>query len=396
MRRPAAVRSGRMQHLRAIEPRMASKSSVRPTFAEVDLDAIAHNLEVVRHIVGRSRVLAVVKADAYGHGIVPVARRLEAAGVDGFGVALAEEGLELRAAGIRSSILVLNGVYAHAYREVLRAGLTPVVYDAATARAFGHAVRASRSKTRFASVHVKIDTGMSRLGVQPRELPRFLDELEGIGNVRVAGVMTHLAAAESDPDFTSEQLRRFGESVELVKARGHTLTMLHAANSAGSARADARFDMVRPGLALYGVAPPTFSGADLKLAVRLRSLVIALRTIEAGDTVGYDRTFVATRRTRIATVPLGYGDGLLWRATGRGAMLVRGVRCPIAGRVSMDLTTLDVTDLPEIDIGDEVVALGRQGDAEITATEAAQWADTIAYEVLTSISRRVPRLYLEG
>jgi alanine racemase len=171
--------------------------------------------------------------------------------------------------------------------------------------------------------------------------------------------------------------------------------MLHAANSAGSARPDARFDMVRPGLALYGVAPPTFSGTDLKLAVRLRSLVIALRTIEPGDTVGYDRTFVATRRTRIATVPLGYGDGLLWRASGRGAMLVRGVRCPIAGRVSMDLTTLDVTEVPDIEVGDEVVALGRQGDAEITATEAAAWADTIPYEVLTSISRRVPRLYLE-
>jgi alanine racemase len=373
------------------------KSTVRPTFAEIDLDAIARNLEVMRHIVGSARVLAVVKADAYGHGIVPVAKRLEAAGVDGFGVALAEEGLELRAAGIKSSILVLNGVYAHAYREVLRAGLTPVVYDAATARAFGHAVRASRTRAKTASIHVKVDTGMSRLGVQPRALAGFLDEVEAIGNVRVAGVMTHLAAAEHDEEFTAEQLARFRNAVELVKGRGHTLSILHAANSAATMRPAARFDMVRPGLALYGVAPPTFANdAGLVPAFRLRSLVIALRTIERGETVGYDRTFVASRTTRIATVPLGYGDGLLWRASGRGFMLVRGKRCPIAGRVSMDLSTLDVTDVPDVEIGDEVVALGRQGAAEITAIEAAQWADTIPYEVLTSISRRVPRLYVES
>jgi alanine racemase len=366
---------------------LPADDSLRPTRAEVDLDAVAHNLATVRRVVRGRRVLAVVKADAYGHGVVPVARRLQAEGVDGFGVALAEEGLELREAGITSEILVLNGVYGGAHGAVLAAGLTPVVYDLADVDAFRR-VAAGRPF----GVHVKIDTGMSRLGVPVDRLPAFLDGLGRMGPVRVDGVMTHLASAESDEAFTHAQLARFDEARAAFAAQGHRPQVVHAANTAAAFHHPrAHYDMVRPGLALFGYAPAGGADVDLVPALRLRTEVIALRDLPSGATVGYGGTFRTERPTRIATLPVGYGDGLMRAVSNRGFVLLRGRPCPVVGTVSMDLTTVDVTHLPEAAVGDEVVLLGRQGDARIGADDLARHAGTLPYEILTNISRRVPR-----
>jgi alanine racemase len=363
----------------------------RPTRAEIDLSAMAHNLRAVRVVAGGARVFGVVKADAYGHGLVPVARWLERQGADGLCVALAEEGLTLRACGVTSPILVLSGAYADAHGRVLAAHLTPVIHGYAQAEAFARAVPG-----RSVAVHLKLDTGMGRLGVPVTELAAMLDALARHDNLRIDGVMTHLSSADSDPTFTRKQLERFADAVALIRARGHAPRVLHAANSAGTyGFPDARFGLVRPGLALYGVPPAPGSGGELAPVMRLRSEVLALRELPAGSPVGYDQTYVTARPTRIATVPIGYGDGLMRAASNRGAMLVRGATCPIVGRISMDLTTLDVTDAPGCELGDEVVVIGRQGDAEISAARLAAACDTIAYEVLTNISPRVPRTYRE-
>lgn len=366
--------------------------ATRPTRAEIDLAALAGNLRTLRRVAAGSRVFVVVKADAYGHGLVQVARRLERESVDGLCVALAEEGLALRACGVTAPILVLNGVYGDAHERVLAAHLTPVVYSIEQARAFA---RASRELgARAVPVHLKIDTGMARLGVQLDELGPLLDALDGLP-VRLDGVMTHLSSADSDAAATRGQLERFEAAVATLRARGHAPRFVHAANSAATYLHEAsRYDLVRTGLATYGVAPHGASDSGLTPVMSVRTELIALRELPAGAPVGYDQTFRAARPSRIATVPMGYGDGLMRSASNRGHMLVRGRRCPIVGRVSMDLTTLDVTDLPEVAVGDEVVLIGRQGDAQLTAEHLAEASDTIAYEVLTSISPRVPRVYV--
>jgi alanine racemase len=371
---------------------MRQLPQTRPTRAEVDLSAVANNVRVMRALVPGSRLYAVVKADAYGHGLVPVARCFEQQGVDGLCVALAEEGLQLRACGVTAPILVLSGAYGDAHERVLAAHLTPVVYTHAQAEAFARA-----GSGRPVSVHLKIDTGMGRLGVPMHELGELLASLRGLSNLRVDGVMTHLSSADSDAEFTRVQLARFAEAVQAVRAHGHAPKLVHVANSAGALGfVEARQSLVRVGIALYGVAPIEGLGEGLLPAMRLRTEVLALREIAPGSGVGYDQTFIAARPTRIATLPIGYGDGLMRAASNRGAMLVRGQRCPIVGRISMDLTTIDVTDLPGCAIGDEVIAIGRQGEGAISAHDLARACDTIAYEVLTNISPRVPRVYLSS
>lgn len=374
-----------------LKPRVQRAEEVlRPTRADIDLSAIAHNFRVVREAAAGARVLAVVKADAYGHGVVPIARVLEKEGAFGFGVALAEEGLELREAGIRSAILVLNGVYGGAHREVLERGLTPVVYDLGHLEAF-----AAASAGAPFGVHLKVDTGMGRLGVPQAELSRFLARASRFPNARIDGVMTHFASADTDPDFTARQLAGFQEAIAQVRAAGHTPSIRHAANSAGTfLHPEARFDLVRPGIALFG--HPGFDSpdqAELRLGMRIRTEIVAIRQLSAGDSVGYHGRFVADGPTRVATIPVGYGDGLLRASSCRGHVLVRGTRCPILGTISMDLTSIDVTHAGA-EMGDEVVLLGAQGDARVEVSELAEAAHTVPYEIFTSVSRRVPRFYV--
>lgn len=368
---------------------VSADEMLRPTRAEIDLAAIRHNLGVVTRAVSGAKVLAMVKADAYGHGVVPVARALEAAGVYGFGVALAEEAIELREAGIRASILVMNGVHGGAHADIVAANLTPVVYEEAEARAF-----AEVSAGTPVGIHLKVDTGMSRLGVPFRALDAFLD-LVGSLPLRIDGVMTHLASADEDTPQTAAQLARFDTALAMIRARGHEPSIVHAANSAATFRhPGARFDMVRVGIALFGYAGADDVRADLRPTMRLRSRVISLRDLEPGDSVGYGATFTARARMRLASVPVGYGDGYLRALSNRAEVLVEGVRCPVVGNVSMDLVAVDVTRVPNVTIGGDVVLLGASGDDVITPMELAAHAGTIPYEVLTNVSRRVPRLYV--
>ncbi len=394
--------------LRVLRPRRASPSdAVRPTRAEVDLAALRHNAHVVRKLAGPARVWGVLKADGYGHGAPAVARTLERAGLDGFCVALLEEAIELREAGITAPILVMGGYYGESYDELLHHDLVPVVYEPGQVERLSRALRlASQSggtKTR-ARVHLKIDTGMSRLGVTPSQLPAMLEAIAALPSIELDGLMTHFATADVAGDEgradVEAQLARFSEATAIVRRAGFAPRHLHASNSAGLLRAstlsaDARLSAVRPGIALFGV-DPLATGVELRASLRLRTEVVALRTIEVGAGVGYGSTFRASRPTTIATVPVGYADGLPRALSNRGHMLVRGVRAPIVGAVSMDLATLDVTDVPGVRVRDEVVALGDQGKERISVEEIATTAGMIPWDVLTSISRRVPRFYRQG
>jgi len=378
----------------------------RPTIARIDLAALRHNVKLLRsRIPDNCGVLVPVKADAYGHGLLPVSRVLEEEGVEWLGVAIVEEGMSLRNGGVQSNILVLGGLADGSEALAVESHLTPVVYRSASVRAL-NAIAARLGRT--VAVHLKIDTGMNRLGVQVGHLDAFLDLMDGLEHITIDGVMTHLAEAE-DPNgaFTEAQLSSFGDAVALVRSRGHSPHWLHAANSAAvmSRRSTDHLNvdafgraLVRPGISLFGHAPdPSLDGSwPLKPVMSLETAISFLKKVPAGAEVSYGRSWRAQRETKLATLPVGYGDGY-WRIFGnRAEAIVRGQRVPVVGRVCMDLCLLDVTDVPHVSEGDRAVLLGAMGDVEVTASELAALADTIPYEVLCAISPRVPRIYLHG
>jgi alanine racemase len=371
----------------------------RPTWAEIDLNALSDNLSVIREHVGREqKVLAAVKADAYGHGAVSCARRLEAEGVDWFGVALPEEGIELRVAGITRPILCLGGFWEGQQNACLQRNLTPVVYRIDQIESFD---RGARNAGVVADVHVKIDTGMGRLGVPSDYVPQFCDALSRFEHIRVDGLMTHLASAD-DPDqedFTKAQLERFSAGVKLFRERGFSPTYIHAANSAGAfAFPQARGNMVRPGGTLYGfsrdVLPSNIPSPPLQAVMSLRSRIMLLKDVGKGQKLGYGCSFETSRASLIATIPIGYDDGYRRALSNRGRVIVREKFAPVVGRVSMDLTLIDVTDVPGVSLDDQVILIGRDGELSITAEEVAETAGTISYDITCGISARVPRIYV--
>jgi alanine racemase len=370
----------------------------RPTWAEIDLDALAENLRLIRERVGSEvSVMAAVKADAYGHGAVACARRLEAEGVDWFGVALPEEGRELRRAGIARPILCLAGFWEGQQQLCLQQSLTPVVYRLDMIEALD---RAAADAGLVADVHLKIDTGMGRLGVRSESLGQFCEALSRFRNVRVDGLMTHLASAD-DPaqeDFTKRQLKRFQQAVDLFRERGFAPTYIHAANSAAAfAYPGARGNIARPGGALYGfsrdVLPPNIEAAQLRPVMSLHSRIMLLKTVGQGEKLGYGCTFETKRESVIATIPIGYDDGYRRALSNRGRVIVRGTLAPVVGRVSMDLTLIDVTDVVGVSLHDRVTLLGHDGERSITAEDLGELAGTISYEITCGISGRVPRIY---
>jgi alanine racemase len=371
---------------------------IRPTAARVDLSILASNYRAVRDALGPGvGVIAVVKADAYGHGAVPVARMLEGLGVRGFGVATVEEGIELRDAGVRSQVLVMGAAFGRDHREVIERELTPMVGDPGDVERFASAARAAGRVRQ--SIHVKIDTGMSRLGVTEPRFGELLAQCASHPSIRVDGLATHFASAdEADPSPTEEQLVRFVRCLDQARALGADPQVIHAANSSAALRFPrTRFDLVRPGIVLYGALPSLHLVAHdpgVRPVMSLVTRVNALREVPAGTAVSYGGTVILSRPSRIATIPVGYADGYPRSLSNRAQVIVRGRRAPVVGRVCMDLTMIDVSDVPGVEVGDPVTLLGSDGGETIRPEELAAWAGTIAYEILCAISKRVPRSYV--
>ena len=367
----------------------------RPTTAIIDKDALRHNyLEIKKHLARDVNILAVVKADAYGHGAKEVSKTLEGLGCKYLGVAILEEGIELRNAGIRSDIIILGGIYNGQADDVIKYNLTPVVYDMETAEVLNNAAKGKNQKIK---IHVKIDTGMGRLGILPEEVSSFFNRLKGLKNIEVEGVITHLAEIDEDErGYSGAQMNLFLKAINMIKEAGFDPMLKHIANSAAAINLPSlHFNLVRPGLMLYGVYPEKRLRQKIKLKpmMEIKSRIIQLKRIPAGSSVSYGRTFTAKRETIIGVVPVGYGDGYLRCLSNKGEMLVHGTRTKVVGVVCMDLTMLDVTDINNVSKGDEVTILGKNGDEEITAEELAEKCNTIPYEILCGISKRVPRVY---
>ncbi|MBJ93892.1 MAG: alanine racemase [Rickettsiales bacterium] len=379
---------------------MAPSVRHRPTVANIDLAALRHNLQVVRsQLPGpHASLMAAVKADAYGHGLLPVATTLAREGLGWFGVAIVEEGLQLRAAGIDADILVLGGFLGESHGPAIAAGLCPVLYRAEDAERLQ---ALAREQGREVRVHLKVDTGMNRLGVPLANLDGFLDMLESCPRLKLDGVLTHLSAAEEpEADFTMAQLSSFEVAVGRVRARGHEPVWIHAANSAAlmtgrEPPGGLHCNLYRPGISLYGELPATDlqDSWGLQPVLSLKTAVSFVKWVEKGASLSYGRTWTAPRRSLIATLPVGYGDGYPRALSNRSTVLIKGQRAPVVGRVCMDLTLVDVTELGSVREGDEVVLIGEQGGGRVTAGELARSLNTISYEVLSGIGSRVPREY---
>jgi alanine racemase len=373
------------------------------TWVEVDLDILDQNLDAIRHEIGADReILLVVKADAYGHGAVEVSRAAAARGVRQFGVATLHEGIQLRREGLAADIWVLSPLLESEIEGAIAHGLEPTLPSLEFARALSGAARAAGKAVR---VHVEVDTGMGRTGVDATEAVDFLAAVDVLPGLRVGSVYTHFPDADAeDLVFARQQVARFHEVLAALDARGLTPPFVHAANSAGTLRLpEGRLSLVRPGLAAYGVAPPnagaTAAGRALRPAMAFKARLVQVRRVRAGRPISYGRAFVTRRDSVIGVVPVGYGHGYSWLCSNRGEMLVGGARVPIAGRVTMDLTMLDLTDLqarggraPQP--GDPVVLFGSRNGASIPVEELAAWSETLPYEVLCTIGKRVTRVYL--
>ncbi len=383
---------------------MSAPGVHRPAWAEVSRGAIAHNAAALGAVLGSTQLCAVVKANGYGHGAPLAAHAALAGGATSLAVAIVDEGIELRAAGVSAPILLLAEIPADTIPDAFRYSLTITVGSRAGAQAAARAARAQAGRHR---VHVKLDTGMGRMGVAADELDAVVDVLAAEENLDVEGLYTHLSVADStdedDRDFTRRQIARFDEAVAGLVARGALPRVLHVANSAGAlGYPTSRRTLARVGLALYGYLPATHlgraldgAGGPLRPALTLRARVVASRRLDAGERPGYGRRRELTRPATVVTVPVGYADGYARRLFEADAsVLIRGRRFPLAGVVSMDQLLVDVGD-ETVGPGEEVVLLGRQGDESIDAEEWARRAGTITWEILCAIGARVPRVLVD-
>jgi len=381
------------------------KFAGRPVWAEISLQAILHNLRAIRKQVGSQRkILAVVKSNAYGLGAVPISKALQKAGTEWFGVTCANEGVELREAGIRKRILILTGFWPGEEKRLIQNNLTPTVTRVDD---LGHLERSAKaaggkSRVRF---HLKINTGMNRLGIAANEVDSFARTLARCKHIELEGTFTHFASAE---DFTAQQTndqeKVFLACLDRLRALGVSPGIVHMANSGAiCARPNTWADMVRPGAILYGYYqsfdPPqkkqeVMGQVALQPCLSLRARIISLRSVPVGEGVGYAARFVTKRPSRIAVINAGYADGVVRARTNRGWALVRGKRVPLVGTISMDLTTLDLTDVPEAVLGDVVTIYGKDGDAAIEVSEVAREIGTVTSDLLCALGRRVPKFYV--
>jgi alanine racemase len=383
------------------------RASTRPNWAEVSLSALRHNFHTLQTLVGPSvTICAVVKCDAYGHGSEGCAHALEQEGASWFGVTSTDEGVALREAGIAGRILILVGAWRGEEEDALRYGLTPTVSRFEDVEAI--ALAAARLGRRDpVAIHLKLDTGMARLGLSLAELDNFAERIKAVSQVELEGVFSHLASAEVlDAADALRQQERFNLALRTLASHGLQPPIRHLANSSATlGRPDSWYNFVRPGMAIYGYELPLvqsdgqaakhYEPLGLQPALSWKTRVISLRNVPAGQALGYNGTYVTQSPARVAVIAAGYGDGLYRKLSPGGYALLRGKRAPFAGRISMDLSIVDVSHIPGVEVGDEVVLIGRSGDQRISAVDHARWSGTIAYEILCNLSERVVRHHVE-
>ena len=370
-------------------------SSDSPTVATISLSALAHNVRETRRLLRSGcTIMAIVKADAYGHGGILITKSLSELGIHRFGVATIQEGVALRESGIREEIIVLGGQFPWQLPDLVHFQLTPVISDAAILEDL---IPLVKSLPQPYPVHLKVDTGMARLGLDPRSVSELVHSDNFTQSLSLQGIMTHLADADNeDPRGTQTQVQTFQQVIHNLKKEGVSIPLLSVANTAGILfHPTTHFDMVRPGLMLFGYPPvrrPDFT-AELQPVMRLTTNIVQIRTVEAHQPLSYNGIFKTRRRSRIAVLPVGYANGYNRRLSNKGEVLIGQTRVPIVGRICMDMTLVDITDVPGVQRGDEVVLLGKQGNQHISALDIAAWQDTTPYEVLCNLGPRVNRIY---
>jgi alanine racemase len=365
----------------------------RPTWAEVDLGKIKHNLSEVKKLLApRTRVMVCVKADAYGHGLIPVAKKVISSGADFLGVASIDEGIALRENHIQTPVLILGMVLSKDIEPLFRYNLTPALCTKELALAIE---RMGRSLGRRLNVHVKVDTGMGRLGVLSKDAFLFVKEIQRMRFINIEGIFTHFPLADTDSCFTHSQIASFKELIKKLDRAGMRIPLRHAANSMGIiGYKSAHFNMVRPGLVVYGLYPKPDLKIKLRPVLSLKTKVIFVKRVPRGYGISYGHDYITEKATKIITLPIGYGDGYPRNLSNRSWVLVCGRRFPISGRICMDQIMVDVGSL-KTEVGDEVVLIGEQADNKITAEELASLAQTIPYEIVCGLGSRIPRIYLD-
>ena len=373
----------------------------RATRAEIDLTAFRHNLQNLRkYLDPQTRIMAVVKADAYGHGAVPCARiAVESGAANYLGAGVIEEGIELRENGLNAPILILGSIFPDEAEDLVRHNLATILCTQPLAQALS---KEAEKQDKTVSVHIKVDTGMNRLGIPPENLPALLDQVRNLKNLKIEAVSTHFSSADDeDLSVTQAQLEKFQTALTILQKEGVHTPIVHCANTSALFKfPESHFNMVRPGLILYGVLPspslrPVIDQGEnpFQPVMQWKSQIILLKPIAKNQPVSYSGSFTTQRDSLIATLPIGYADGLHRMLSNKMDVLIRGRRAPQVGNICMDMILIDVTDIPDVQAGDEVVIFGRQGDEMISVEELAVKGKTIPYEILCSVSKRVPRIY---
>lgn len=367
----------------------------RLTRAEIDLGAVAHNVREVRRKVGREvKIWGVVKADGYGHGAIPASRAILQAGVDGLGVAGLDEARELRETGLEVPILIFGPSLPEEAEEIVRHNLTATV---CTEELVSSLARLKRKKSKRIKTHIEVDTGMGRGGVYFKEAVGFIRKVAGEKGLEIEGLYTHFPSAEEeDKAFSRAQIERFRQVIAHLKREGINIPLLHAANSAAILNLpESYFSLVRPGLFLYGLYPSLKMKGKLNLrpALSLKTRIVYLKKTPPGSPISYGRTFITKRETVIATLPVGYGHGYSRFLSNKGEVLVRGNRAPVRGRICMDRTMIEVGHIPGVEVGEEVVLIGKQGEESISVEDIAERIGTVPHEIVSRLGKRVPRAY---
>ena len=372
----------------------------RATRAEIDLQAFQHNLQTLRkYLDPQTQIMAVVKADAYGHGAIPCARIAVENGADYLGAGVIEEGIELRENGLNAPILILGSIFPDEAEDLVRHNLATILCTQPLAQALS---KEAEKQDKTVSVHIKVDTGMNRLGISPENLPALLDQVRNLKNLKIEAVSTHFSSADDeDLSVTQAQLEKFQTALTILQKEGVHTPIVHCANTSALFKfPESHFNMVRPGLILYGVLPspslrPVIDQGEnpFQPVMQWKSQIILLKPIAKNQPVSYSGSFTTQRDSLIATLPIGYADGLHRMLSNKMDVLIRGRRAPQVGNICMDMILIDVTDIPDVQAGDEVVIFGRQGDEMISVEELAVKGKTIPYEILCSVSKRVPRIY---